>query len=172
MTTVRRVVTGYDERGRSVVVQDARVEVTAITGSMARVHRIWGADGVDQLPGAGSEPPHVAFFPPVGGYRFILFTLLPAGSPPQEDGGVRFPDFVEAMQRGPGRGIHASDSVDLIYVVAGEIWLELDDAAEVRLVAGDTAVQNGTVHGWRNRSDSPATLALVLVGARRAESAP
>jgi hypothetical protein len=167
------VVTGHDDQGRSVVVQDTLVEVTPITGSMARVHRIWGADGVDPVPGEGSESPYEGFFPPPGGYRFILFTLLPAGSPSGDaDTGVSFPDFVEAMQRGPGRGMHASDSVDLIYVVAGEIWLELDDSAEVRLVAGDTVVQVGTVHGWRNRSDAPATLALVLIGARRAESTP
>jgi hypothetical protein len=171
MTAVRRVVTGHDDKGRAVVVQDDAVEVTPIVGSLAQVHRIWGADAADQVPGDGSEPSHEGFFPPAGGYRFILFTLLPAGSPPGDgETGVSFPDFAEAMQRGPGRGMHASESVDLIYVVAGEIWLELDDGAEVRLTAGDTAVQTGTVHGWRNRSDAPATLALVLVGARRTES--
>jgi hypothetical protein len=173
MTAVRRVVTGHDGEGRSIVAQDAPLEATPIIGSLAQVHRIWGADGIDQLPGDGSEAPHEGFFPPEGGYRFILFTLLPAGSPPgAADTGVSFPDFFEAMQRGPGRGMHASDSVDLIYVVAGEIWLELDDGAEVRLAAGDTVVQTGTIHGWRNRSDAPATLALVLVGARRAAPKP
>jgi hypothetical protein len=33
-------------------------------------------------------------------------------------------------------------------------------------------VQNGTLHGWRNKSDAPATFVVVLVGARRAEVTP
>jgi quercetin dioxygenase-like cupin family protein len=31
-------------------------------------------------------------------------------------------------------------------VLEGEVWLELDDGAEVRLRPGDTVVQNGTRH--------------------------
>jgi hypothetical protein len=29
-------------------------------------------------------------------------------------------------------------------------------------------IQNGTRHAWRNKSDKPATIAFVLIGARRA----
>jgi hypothetical protein len=172
--TARRVVTGHDAQGRAIVVEDSTVEVTPIIGSLAQVHSIWGTDEVDRLPGDGSEPSRDGFFPPEGGYRFALYTLLPAGSAPGDaaSGGVSFADVAAAMQAGPGRGMHASDTVDLIYMVDGEIWLELDDGVEVRLGPGDTAVQNGTLHGWRNKSDAPATFVVVLVGARRAEVTP
>ncbi len=43
--------------------------------------------------------------------------------------------------------------------------LELDDGAEVALNPGDTVVQNGTRHRWRNPGHVPARLALFVCGA-------
>ena len=43
--------------------------------------------------------------------------------------------------------------------------LELDDGAQVTLEPGDTVVQNGTRHAWRNPFDEPATFVVTLVGA-------
>jgi len=60
-------------------------------------------------------------------------------------------------------GMHRTPSVDLICVLSGEIWLELD-SEEVLLREGDCVIQNGTRHAWRNTSDSPCTMAVVLVG--------
>ena len=68
----------------------------------------------------------------------------------------------------PGNpGMHTTDSVDYVVVLAGEVWLELDDGARTRLGPGDTVVQNGTRHAWRNLSAEPVTLAVVNVGAGR-----
>jgi mannose-6-phosphate isomerase-like protein (cupin superfamily) len=64
-------------------------------------------------------------------------------------------------------GMHTTDSVDYDVVLDGEIVLELDEGREVTLRAQDVAVQHGTRHAWRNRSDRPATMLFVLVGARR-----
>ncbi len=36
-------------------------------------------------------------------------------------------------------------------MLEGEIWLELDDGAEVHLREGDVAIQCGTRHAWRNK---------------------
>ena len=58
-------------------------------------------------------------------------------------------------------------AVDYAIVISGEIGLELDDGATVRLTPGCVVVQNGTRHAWRNRSSEPAVLAFVLLGARR-----
>ena len=65
-------------------------------------------------------------------------------------------------------GMHTTDTVDYEFVISGEVVLELDDGAEVTLRPGDTVVQNGTRHAWRNRTDKPAVLVVVLVGAKRA----
>jgi len=52
-------------------------------------------------------------------------------------------------------------------VLSGEVWLELDDGAEVHLRPGDCVIQNGTRHAWRNRSTEPCVIAVALVGAVR-----
>ncbi|UNN04731.1 cupin domain-containing protein [Rhodococcus opacus] len=59
--------------------------------------------------------------------------------------------------------MHQTTTVDYSIVVEGELYLELDDGAEVHLPTGATIVQNGARHAWRNRSDQPATLAYVIL---------
>lgn len=60
-------------------------------------------------------------------------------------------------------GMHQTKTVDYSIVVEGELYLELDDGAEVHLPTGATIVQNGARHAWRNRSDQPATLAYIIL---------
>ena len=64
-------------------------------------------------------------------------------------------------------GMHTTDTVDYEVVISGEVVLELDDGAEVTLKPGDTVIQNGTRHAWRNRTEKPAVLVVVLIGAKR-----
>ncbi|MEG3585963.1 MAG: cupin domain-containing protein, partial [Actinomycetota bacterium] len=63
--------------------------------------------------------------------------------------------------------MHTTDTVDYEFVISGEVVLELDDGAEVTLKPGDTVVPNGTRHAWRNRTNEPAVLVVVLIGAKR-----
>jgi quercetin dioxygenase-like cupin family protein len=69
-------------------------------------------------------------------------------------------------------GMHTTDTIDFDLVVAGEVWLELDDGAEVRLQVGDSVIQNGTRHAWHNRSSLPCTVAVAIVGAARSADRP
>jgi len=62
--------------------------------------------------------------------------------------------------------MRTTESVDYAIVLEGEPVLELDDGAVRTLRPGDF-VQNGTRHAWRNPTERPATIAFVLVGARR-----
>jgi uncharacterized cupin superfamily protein len=64
-------------------------------------------------------------------------------------------------------GMHTTDSVDYAVLLDGEIHLELDDGAAKKLAPRDVVIQNGTRHAWRNKSDKPATMLFVLVGAKR-----
>jgi len=50
-------------------------------------------------------------------------------------------------------------TLDFCCVLEGEITLVLD-AQEVQLKAGEIVVQRGTNHGWSNRSDKPAVVAI------------
>jgi quercetin dioxygenase-like cupin family protein len=60
--------------------------------------------------------------------------------------------------------MHKTASVDYAIVLKGEIWAVMDDS-EKRMTAGDVLVQRGTNHAWSNRTDQPALVAFILVGA-------
>jgi len=62
-------------------------------------------------------------------------------------------------------GMHTTVTIDFEDVLSGRVVVELDDGASVELVAGDTVVQNGPRHAWRNPFDETATLLVVLIGA-------
>ncbi|OCL09155.1 hypothetical protein AOQ84DRAFT_405247 [Glonium stellatum] len=68
----------------------------------------------------------------------------------------------------PGRlsSMHRTMSLDYGVVLQGEVELLLD-SGEVRLLAaGDVAVQRGTMHAWRNPSDTiVARMLFVLISA-------
>ena len=175
--TIRCVVTGQKEEGRSVIVDDKQVEpisVSLLPGT--EFHRMWGSNGPPTLPTAGQPPNQDGYFPPPGGYRFSFFTLGPDSVSMPDDLdleaalvelGTKLPGLAEVME--PDHpGMHTTDTVDLDLVVSGEVWLELDDGEEVHLRAGDCVVQNGTRHAWRNRSSEPAVLFVALLGATRA----
>jgi mannose-6-phosphate isomerase-like protein (cupin superfamily) len=170
---VRRVVTGT-KFGKAVVVSDERVEpITLAMMPGSELHSIWGSDGPVPLPSDGQRPPGPAWFPPVGGFRFLFFTLAPETVTPAED-----LDFdaasAEMKEKLPGLfellepdspGMHRSDTIDIIHVVSGEVTLELDDGAKVDLRAGDVVVQSGTRHAWHNRADVPCVMTAMNVGA-------
>ena len=65
-------------------------------------------------------------------------------------------------------GMHTTPTVDYDIVLDGEVWLELSDGREVKLNTGDVVVQHGARHAWRNKSDRPATIAAILIGANTA----
>jgi mannose-6-phosphate isomerase-like protein (cupin superfamily) len=174
---VRRVATGHNAEGKAVVATDDAVEpITLDLLPGYEFHRIWGGDAPVSVPGGGSPATDRPYFPSVGGFRFGMFTVPP-------DAELR-PDDVDVMaaldqmeQALPGMashmeiehpGMHTTDTVDFEYVVSGRIVLELDDGATVEMGPGDTVVQNGTRHAWRNPFDEPCVMVVVLVGAARA----
>ena len=172
--SIRRVVTGVNHDGTSVFVSDERVDAVAPALMPGReFHRLWGQDGTPMAPQEGSPPPARAYFPPAGGYRVGTFTVPPDSTPTPEGIDVQA-GLAEVEAALPGLmghmepdspGMHTTTTIDFEYVVSGRVVLELDDGATVELGPGDTVVQNGTRHAWRNPFDEPATLVVVLIGA-------
>jgi hypothetical protein len=173
----RLVVTGQTADGKSVFVSDAAVdpiEVSLLPGS--QFHRLWGNDAPPSLPTDGSPPPFPRYFPPPGGFRFGFFTLGPESSQLPEDFDLVaaleefdqvLPGLAEVMEPDMP-GMHTTDTVDVDFVVSGEVWLELDEGAELHLSAGDSVIQNGTRHIWHNRTEEPCVIFVALLGAKRA----
>lgn len=173
---LRRVVTGHDSQGKAVFVEDASVDATTVD-LMPGVgfHMLWSTAATPVFPDAGKEAPSPTYFPPETGSRFLVFTVPATRVPPaagtdlakaRADADAVLPGLLEKME--PDHpGMHRSDTIDFIYVLEGEIVLELDDGQEKLLRAGDTAVQNGTRHAWRNRSGALCRLLVCMSGARR-----
>jgi quercetin dioxygenase-like cupin family protein len=78
----------------------------------------------------------------------------------------KLPGMMEVLEM-DHPGMHTTDTVDFDVVISGEVYLELDDGAEVLLTAGDCVIQNGTRHAWHNRSSEKCVVAVTLVGAER-----
>lgn len=139
----RRIVTGLDGDGRSTVIID---------GPVARSNQATGfAWCTATLPADNSGSEDTAGQP-------FTFGLLHGGGS----------NFMVA-EYPPGMGSdqsywHATDTIDYIVVLRGEIVLELE-AGEARAKAGDLIVDRGVLHSWRNDGDEVAATAIVTIPA-------
>ena len=175
--SVRRVVTGQDTEGKSVFVSDQQVESFKLDLMPGlEFLNVWGGDEAPSLPADGTPPPAPAYFPPAGGYRFTFVTLPPEGSMTLPEDFDLDKAMAEVNEKLPGMidhmepenpGMHTTDTVDLDLVLSGELYLELDNGAEVQLRPGDCVIQNGTRHAWHNRTSEPCTMLSILVGGKR-----
>ncbi len=175
----RRVVTGHDASGKSIFVSDEDVEqITFSSSPEGGFHLMWATDEVPTFPSDGIDPydkglarhfyptgpgsfrVHITSFAPQRGGT-ILAELDPAEVLAETE--AKVPGIMSALE--PDHpGMHTTDSVDIILVLAGEVTLELDDGAEKVCRAGDIIVQNGTRHRWHNNTDELAVTYAVLIG--------
>jgi hypothetical protein len=138
-------------------------------------HRLWGADQPLRFPDQGAIPAAPLYFPSIGGFRLGLFTLPPGGTGVSTEeidhSGVA---LRELDKQRPGLSpylepnaprMHTTATVDIDMVLSAEVILELDNGSVTTLRAGDTVVQNGTRHRWRNEGPTPATVASFIYGA-------
>ena len=147
MRPPRRVVTGHDADGRSVVLSDAPAPKSHALQD-ATFHEFWNTTEAPAPVRPAEERD------PANG---------PIVTPPEPTGTkIRIVDF-EPHARSP---MHRTESVDYGIVLEGTIVLVLDDGSETELHPGDVVVQRGTDHAWMNPADEPARMAFVLVGGR------
>lgn len=66
--------------------------------------------------------------------------------------------------------MHRTQSLDYGIVLEGEVELILDSGEKRAMKVGDVAIQRGTMHAWRNMSDTkPARMIYVLTPAKPLE---
>jgi hypothetical protein len=176
--TFRRVVTGKNASGKSVVVSDGpsprEMALKHTPGFVAAP--IWMSAATPSLSAAANDPMSVAgasLLPRAGGSTFIIVTFPPdnvmmsSDFDPTKAGPehlVATPGIADTFEM-DNPGMHTTPTVDYTVVLDGEIWLELDDGETVHLKPRDTVVQQAARHGWRNKGTTPATLAFILLGA-------
>jgi len=154
--STRRVVTGHDSRGKSVVLSDAsppQHHPMHGLGVGADFHEMWSeSDTIPELTlGVAREPNERPFtIMPVAGQLLRILDVYPL-----KDGGKR-------------TVMHRTRTLDYVVVIEGELVLILDDS-EVILKPGDVVVQRGTDHAWENRSGAIARAAFFHLDARFSE---
>ncbi|MGC1094626.1 MAG: dihydrodipicolinate synthase family protein, partial [Pseudolabrys sp.] len=174
----RRIVTGHDAQGRSVILSDhVSPHVMPIMGQPNfAVTDFWKTASTPADNGVGTKedlcglPIQVA--PPANGSVFRLVQF-----PPDEDwaakaaamgGSVAIDETAKAAHTGgPVRHahMHRTHSIDYAIVLSGEIWAVMDEG-ETKMIAGDVLIQRGTNHAWANRSNAPCVVAFVLIDAK------
>ncbi|WP_336883129.1 cupin domain-containing protein [Rhodococcus globerulus] len=174
MSDVRRVVTVTDAAGKSGVESDGAPPnvVTPPSGGGLSWADLWVIPAVPtDVDSSGDQAPRLMNIdPPSGGLTWKRVTIAPRSRQSDTD----MSGYVdEVLELAPGMftggehdpalpGRHRTASVDLLTVLEGEVWLELD-SGEVCIRAGDFLVQRGTWHGWNNRSDTDCVVAVVMI---------
>jgi hypothetical protein len=149
---IRRVVTGHDETGKSVVLSDGvpPQHHPMQGGSVgADFVEIWSTPrAVPELMSVESGEPNERAFTimPPSGHLLRIIRIYPPSA-----GGRR-------------TVMHRTKTLDYVVVIEGEVVLILDDS-EVVLKPGDALVQRGTNHAWENRSDAEAVMAFFHIDA-------
>ena len=152
MAEPRRVVTGHDRSGKSIVVSDGTPPQNHAwkgRGVGADFFEIWNeSEPVPELTSVPAREPTEREFTimPTAGHLLRIIDVYPLS-----DGGSR-------------TVMHRTKTLDYAVVIEGEVVLILEDS-EVVLKKSDVVVQRGTNHAWENRSNRLARMAFFLIDA-------
>lgn len=175
---LRRIVTGHNAAGKSIVVIDGPPP--------GEITHPWAGDiwVTDETPADNAKPGDAAarpkrLEPPAGGSSFRFFVVMPEDPAIprerlEEIAAARFAAMGATHCRVDTRrhpAMHTTRTVDYIVLLSGKVTLLLDEG-EVDLEPFDVVVQRGTNHGWVNRTKEPAILAAILIDAKPIRRAP
>ena len=168
---MRRIVTGHDEEGKSVITIDGP-PARSLGEEAGGLYELWNTDGneintLDEIDRADSE---VLLSPPNGGTKFRYFQInpTPEGVPADLIEAATAEAF-EKMGAAHHRldttrhpAMHKTKTIDYIILLKGDVTLLLDNE-EVDLKPFDVVVQRGTNHAWVNNGNEPALFIAVLI---------
>lgn len=177
---IRRIIAGCGPDGTATVLADEAAprsdDFSSLPGFSSTL--LWSTPPNPQVGSAGVQdatPDVTSFVPAAGETRLLMVTFPPDSMMARaEFDPIAFGE--EFLRTSPGLaerfetdhpGMHTTDSIDYDVVLDGEMTLELDGGREVVLKRHEVAVQHGNRHAWRNKSDKPATMLFVLIGAQR-----
>lgn len=171
--TFRRIVTGHNEKGRSIVMIDGP-EGASFGSPRAGLYDFWseGSGPADNnRPGDTVEGP-VTLEPPTHGSKFRFFSISPRDPAISSDElDAMASQAFDTMQASHCRkdtsrdpSMHITRTIDYIIVLDGEVTLLLDEE-EVDLKPFDVVVQRGTNHAWIAKGNKPVLMAAILMDA-------
>ena len=148
----RRIVTGHDKNGKSIVLSDGPPPQNhPMRGSAvgADFFEMWSDS--DVVPRLTSVPLSVPSAEPAEPNDRPFTIMPPAGHL------IRVIDIYPPAMGGKRTVMHRTRTLDYAVVIEGEVVLILEDS-EVLLKTSDVVVQRGTNHAWENRSDKMARM--------------
>lgn len=168
---MRRVVTGHDEEGKSIVVLDGP-PAQSIGEDVGGLFELWNTDGnsintKDRIDRADDE---ILLSPPKNGSKFRYFQInpTPEGVPMDvlqnmaADAFEKIGASHHRIDTSKHPAMHKTDTIDYIILLEGDVTLILDKE-EVDIKPHDVVVQRGTNHAWVNNGNNPALLIAVLI---------
>ena len=168
---MRRVVTGHDEEGKSIVVLDGP-PAKSIGEDVGGLFELWNTDGnlintKDRIDRADDE---ILLSPPRNGSKFRYFQInpTPEGVPMDvlqnmaADAFEKIGASHHRIDTSKHPAMHKTDTIDYIILLEGDVTLILDKE-EVDIKPHDVVVQRGTNHAWVNNGNNPALLIAVLI---------
>ncbi|KAJ7250113.1 hypothetical protein B0H12DRAFT_1120828 [Mycena haematopus] len=152
---VRRVVTGHTKDGKSKVIADIvqppRLFTPESVSPMYDLHFTGESPAViDTEISNGEWVDEIKSHPEVfsgSGSNFRCWDFAPGQVSP----------------------LHRTVTLDYAVVFRGSITLELEEGERVTLNEGDTVIQRGTIHTWRNETTEWAKVYFVMLGAKPIE---
>jgi naringenin degradation protein FdeH len=173
----RRVVTGHNAEGRSIIEFDEIVD-------KCMEPAYWPGMGGTGIWSAGAPADNATnpdfgtgFTWPTAGSGGVWMTIMQVA--PESDLEKMTPENRALAQRpvsqlvpwalevdlSRSRTMHATNSLDYVMVLSGEITMLLDEG-EVTLKPFDTLIQRGTNHAWVNRGKTAALVAVAAIDAK------
>jgi hypothetical protein len=173
----RRIVTGHDEQGNAIILEDGPPPRVARIGEEVGpwFYEVWNTrETPARIDEASGEPREdgIILAPPKSGTRLRVLDIPPEDerlstiSPEEARAHFELIGAGEASSHKGGGSRHAfmhrTETIDYGIVLEGELTLLLD-IGETVVRQGDIVIQRGTNHGWANRSGSNCRIAFVLI---------
>ncbi|QKX63131.1 uncharacterized protein TRUGW13939_10299 [Talaromyces rugulosus] len=144
----KRVVTGYDGRGKSVIQTVDQGRWTEVQEGKALWNVMWSTTTfpIDSAKDDALEREKD---------EKVMSLSLPNGT------------VLRMVDRAPGTqsAMHRSQTVDYGVVLEGEMEMVMDSDESVVLRPGDVCIQRGTLHQWRNTTSKWNRMIFVLMDA-------
>ena len=168
---VRRIVTGVNAAGRSLIVSDGATQNFSLPDHSPIVAQVVWATGEGAAPGDDPAPAGHEF-----GFHSDDGTVLRiVDFPPDETYSLdKVRTFLDENhvrdQENPRHfWFHKTPSLDYAIVLEGEIYAMMDEG-ETLMREGDVLIQRATNHSWSNRSGKVCRMAFVLIARGEDES--
>jgi len=168
---MRRIITGHNENGKSVISIDGP-PARSIGEEAGGLYEIWNTEGagIDSSSLKDRADIDILLSPVKGGTKFRYFQInpVPEGIPDEAIEAATAEAFEKIgashhrVDTSKNAAMHETDTIDYIILLKGDVTLILDEE-EVRLKPHDVVVQRATNHAWVNNGSEPALLIAVLI---------